>query len=313
MANRAPGGRAGKAGKIEVDACWFAGWGLLLTRSHRLLPQIWLPMLALFWIDTAIVPGAAQAALRLSKPAPMGLIGATLMEAMAYALIASSAYAVAFNRFDRWTLARLEIGAPELRYFAANILQMLVFYGLLIGAAVTAVRVMGFLAIRDVIATANPALSTAEWIKSLGPGGWAAIFSPLVVAALVFVWFATRYALVFPSVVAENRFPLFEAMALTKRNSWRLFALFILLGISFGLAAWVVTSFLHVPLDQYWKDAQSAEVSSRASSFMITPEKKAPLVSMGALVTVALGAAWQILVAGALARAYRSVKREAAE
>jgi len=304
--------RAAPRTKISIDECWRAGFGLLFTRLHRLVPQIWLPALALFLIEKDNLLGRMMKGCTLGSCKLPSILGVTGFEILMYGLIGASAYAVAFGRYDRWTLARLEIGAPELRYFLTKLIFTLMFYGLLIGASVFVVKIVGFLILREVIVTANPALTNAQWVAGLGPVGWAAIFSPLAFAGLIFAWFGVRFSLVFPAAFAEGRFAFFDAMALTKRNSWHLLGLYIVLGLSLLIAFWVAWGLLGLPTDTAGMTGNATQAPTQFYTFG-APAAAQPAVKHVApwavpLALVVMGTVWQIVFAGALARAYKTVK-----
>lgn len=315
-ASAAPGQAAAlkRPPKIPIGKCWAAGWGLLFTRLHRLVPQIWLPVLALFLSEH---DNALGRTLKVCTQGPCKLpplIGVTGFEILMYGLIGASAYAVAFGRFDRWTLARLEIGAAEIRYFLAKLIFTLVFYGLFIGASSFALKIVNFLILRDVIATGNPEMTTAEWIKSLGPVAWTTISSPLIFAALMLAWFGARFSLVFPAACAEGRFAFFDAMGLTRRNAWHVAGLFVVVALSLLVAFGAVWGVLGLPADSGSLTGGATQAPTQLYTFgapAATPAMKQVASWAVPLGLILMGTVWQIVFAGAFAQAYKAVAPKA--
>jgi hypothetical protein len=315
------GAPAGPRAKVPVAASWAAGWGLLLGKLHRLIPQIWVPVVLLFLIEQSNALTLAARAGRADRV--YEIFG---LETALYALIGVSAYAVALGRAGRFTLARLEIGPAEFRYLVAKLVFWGIFFALLLGAAVIGGKLAGVLkGLNQVISGASGSADDVTWLRELTWLGRLALYGPATVAGLIFAWFSARFALVFPQACDGGRLAVFRAMALTKRNSWRLAWLYLLLGLSIlavlGIVAYVVgfhASDLGIDLgksapatpappaggDGYTFGGSSGTFAANARS---APKWAAPLV------IVLAGTIWQIVFAGALAHAYRAVQPETPE
>jgi hypothetical protein len=298
--------RALPVGKVAIDKAWFAGWKLLFTQLHRIVPQIWVPAVILVFIEL----GGWQTRVIRSGDVP-GVAGEVAIEVVLYALIAVGAYDIAFGRFDRWTIARLAVGGAELRYLLAKLVFWAVLAGLLYGGVYFGARILVFLRLRDILVYPNPSLTDAQWIKQIGVGGWTAICAPVAFAALVFAWFGTRFSLSFPAACSGDGLSPLAATRLSGRNSWHLTGLFLLLAFSLVVLFGIISSVIGLP--DIYKAVQQSSASSATSMFgnsgLSAPgvlQKNAKLIV--ALSQVSFGTIWQIVFAGALAKAYRAVK-----
>jgi hypothetical protein len=312
---------AGPRAKVPVAASWAAGWGLLLGKPHRLIPQIWVPVVLLFLIQQSNALTLAARAGRIDRI--YEIFG---LETALYALIGASAYAVALGRAGRFTLARLEIGPAEFRYLIAKFVFWSILFALLLGAAVVGGKIAGvFKGLNQVISSASAAADDATWMRELTWLGYFALYGPATVAGLIFAWFSARFALVFPQACDEGRLAVFRAMTLTKRNSWRLAWLFVLLGVSIAALFGIVLSVIGIGASDLGIDfGKSAPATpalpagageytfgrnggASAASVQSIPKWVPPLA------IVLAGTIWQIVFAGALAHAYRAVKPETRE
>jgi hypothetical protein len=312
------GALAGPRAKVPVAASWAAGWGLLLGKAHRLIPQIWVPVGLLFLIEQSNALTLAARAGRADRV--YEIFG---LETALYALIGVSAYAIALGRAGRFTLARLEIGPAEFRYLVAKLVFWAIFFALLLGAAVIGGKLAGVLrGLNQVISGASGTADDATWLRQLTWLGLFALYGPAAIAGLIFAWFSARFALVFPQACDGGRLAVFRAMALTKRSSWRLAWLYILLGVSIAVLLGIVLSVLGISASDLGIDLGKGAPATPAppaggegytfggSSWTSAAKVQSVAKWMPALVIVLAGTIWQIVFAGALAHAYRAVKPE---
>lgn len=299
--------------EIPVGAAWWAGWSLLFTRLPRLLPLVLIPALLAYGLDTS--DWAAKIA---RSDQIVNVFGLQLLNVALYSLIGVGAYTVALGRIEGRALLHVHVGRAELNFYAAKVVFWTILFVMYVGAAVTAQQLLAFLKGTDaVISTASAQASDAEWARQLTLLGLVAVYGPLSIGALVFLWFGARFALVFPHAMATGRLRIFEAMALTKRRSWSLFALLGSLGLQlvvlYSLAGWYGGFGPYGLANRNAAKAQPSAVSQYVfgKSAKSAAAKAKPLPSwVEPLSLVLLGTVWQIVFAGALARAYREVVPE---
>jgi hypothetical protein len=303
----AGGASVGPPPKIPIAQCWAAGWSLLFTKAHHWFALVWIPALGVFLMENSAGFQAAMTAKNVGHFLPY-----LVAEIFLYSLIATGAYAVAFGRARRLTLARLEIGGPELRFLLAKLIFWLILFALLLGAYIIGQQLL--IILRDsnkLLSAASNSADDATWLSQLTWLGRVAVFGPYIFVGVIFAWFGTRFALVFPQAMIGPRLNVLKTMALTKGNSWRLTALFRHLGgqvlIVSVIASTVLVAVALVPAAPPKSSAGEQYSVGRAAALVQPAQPKIPSWAQP-LVTVVLGTIWQIVFAGALARGYRSVK-----
>lgn len=297
---------------IPIAGAWWAGWMLLFTRLPSLLPLVLIPALLAYGLDTS-----AWAAKIARSNQILNVFGLQLLNVALYALIGVGAYSVALGKTEGRALLHVHVGRAELGFFGAKIVFWTILFVMYVGAAVTAQQVAAILKGMDaVISTASAQASDAEWARQLTLLGLAAVYGPLSIGALVFTWFGARFALVFPHAMATGRLRIFEAMALTKRRSWSLFALLGSLGLQlvvlYSLAGWYGGFGPYGLANRNAAKEEPSAVSQYVFGKSTSATAKAkPLPAwVEPLSLVVLGTVWQIVFAGALAHAYRAVAPE---
>lgn len=306
------GAPAGPREEVSLGRAWWAGWSLLFTRLPSLFAVVLIPAILAYGLETSAFAEKIAKSNQL-----VNIFGLQLLNVALYSLMAVGAYAVAFGKLGGRALLHLHVGRAELNFFGAK----LIFWGFLflmyVGASIVAQQILIVLKSTDaVISAASAQASDAEWVRQLTLLGAVALYGPLAIAATVFMWFGARFALVFPYTMATGRLRVFEAMALTKRRSWSLFALLGSLGAQliaiYMLAGWYGGFGPYGLANRSAAKAPPAAVSQYVFGKSAAPAGvKKPIPKwVDPVSLVLLGAVWQIVFAGALASAYRDLAPE---
>jgi hypothetical protein len=229
-------GRAAAAGApVPVWASLTAGWAFLFTNIPRILARIWLAVIVLAVLDARLSIDIDLN--RMSADAFADLLLFGLIHLLLYALVAASLSSLALGVRERPVIAGLAIGPDELRFLATIAAFFLIAAMLLLGAAIVASQIARLLAYSGGIAQLSmpDSASDIQWLKDLQPIAALVWLGPLTLAALIVVWLGLRYLFVPFHVIALRRLAIFDGLAITKHNTWRLFGLILLLGVTLTL------------------------------------------------------------------------------
>jgi hypothetical protein len=217
-------------GKVPVWACLKAGWVFLFTRFGAIAARVWLAAILLSILEArlSIVPTGDVSDQLLATL--QWLSGAYLL---IYVFVLASLYSLALGAPQRPFLAGLAIGPDELRFLFVVVIYLVIVGVLALGAVIVGRQLIGLVGMSGDIAQlgTQEAITNLRWFDDMNWLQRIVGFAPLAVAAVIGLWFSTRYALVPLHVIAVRRLAIFDAMALTKGNTWRLLLLMLLLGL----------------------------------------------------------------------------------
>ena len=327
--------------RVPVFSSFAAGWSFLFLRIHRLVLRLWLPVGLLYLLQIAEM--TPQALIASAQASVEQVLLAFLLHLTVTVFIVAGAYRAAFGEEHRFFLGRLELGPDEVRLLFAKLGLWLTFGLLYFGSFVVTEYILIVLMNAGIIVSDIAGIPRGEltWLQELIEAEPFISFGMLALFAIVMGWLGLRYTLVFASIVAERRFIIFDALALTKNNTWRLSFLAVLLwlslmlvmkgpfiaagvlsydlasadeGSAFDVLNLMTTYDLGPPLQFDAPDnAQPTPPSTSENPFYNAPpsetEKQGIALPnwLAPLITVLGNVLWQIVFAGALAHAYRSV------
>jgi hypothetical protein len=285
---------------IPVGKSIGGAYGFLVGRFFTILGLSWLPAaiygvgrLAFFHNVIPHILSAAQQGTHPSPVVPGMLLAFILFSLLMVAIIALPLNREALGLHGEPVLARLVVGAPELRLFAAYVRLDIILIALVVALVFGVIGVaMGAKA------------AVAAWPQL---GGWPVLpivhIAVALIAVLIMLYVAFRLSfLIAPVAAAEDKARLKRAWELSAGNFWRIFAIilaiivpvFIVMGVcEFALMGSQLRA-LHV----------AANGHSDPSAVVSMAVAHAPaLVALAAAAIVIVNA----LFAGAAATAYRAL------
>ncbi|MFZ1989731.1 MAG: hypothetical protein WAW96_08160 [Alphaproteobacteria bacterium] len=220
--------------RVPVLASLKAGWVFFFTRFKQIAARLWLAAVVLAVIEFyARAPGAGPD------------VVLALVYIFLYLFAFASLYVLALGApQQRPVIAGFAIGPDELRFFLTTLIY-LVIAGVLIGGAYrVGYQLAQWVSISgDVAKLANPtSLDDVRWFQDMPRVQQIVLTAPLGFAAVILLWFSTRYVFVPLHVVAVRKLAIFDALALTKHNTWRLLLLMVLLGLILAGVGFALTS-----------------------------------------------------------------------
>ena len=221
------------AGPVPVWGSLKAGWVFFFVKFRQIAMRLWL---------TAIILAIIEYLTRLATASP------DLLTSLAYLFLYffafANLYALALGgALQRPVIAGFAIGPDELRFFLTTVIYLVIVFIMLKGAQLIgkelADQVGGISG--DIAKLSNPtSVDDVRWFTELPVVQQVVYAAPICLAGVVLLWFSTRYVFVPLHVIAVRKLAIFDAMALTKGNSWRLLLLmvaltFILLGVGWAI------------------------------------------------------------------------------
>lgn len=305
---QAAGAIADRAPRVPILSSLGAGWVFLFTSLWRMLPRIWVPL--------ALLVGLELIYKSIAIHSPLGDVVYMSATFLLYALILSVAYRIALGEKLRPLLAVLRLGGDELRLFAATLVFSIITILMLAGAALVGQTVGAYFMESGIFIqqAASKGAQEVQWLHDIGNINNASVLVAVSLAACVLLWFSVRYSLVSAHAIAVRRLAVFEAMAITKHNAWRMFLLLLLVGASFAFVGVAVFALFQMSSFDFVAEIKAPSLGggsggTGAGNQMFNPKVKDTAFELPGWVGTALqtGAmlALNLVLVGALANAYQ--------
>ncbi len=229
--NIAPAAQKRVAVAVPVLDSLKAGWRFFFLHFRQIAARLWFTAVLL-----AIIEYVARANTSVG-------LGISLAYIFLYLFAFANLYALALGSpLQRPVLAGFAVGPDELRFFFVTLIYFVVAALLLVGAYLIGRQLVDYLSVSgDIAKLANPrSLEGIRWFQEMPLLQRLVFLAPIAFAAIVILWLSARYVFVPLHVIAVRKLAIFNALALTKGNSWRLFLLMLALGfILFGVG-WAI-------------------------------------------------------------------------
>jgi hypothetical protein len=304
--------------RISVGGSFVAGWKFLFTKGHRLAARLWLPtaLLALWDMGGLGAGHSGRSLLAMWLTTPDLIITLALN-----AILITGAYSLAegmrkAREPDTVTLAELRLGVDDLHVFLAKLALWLVVIFVGLGAVIIGRQILSSLSGAGFLVqiARQAGEGGVQWAKDLNTLAWVVLLAPISFAAIILTWLATRYALVFAHIIAVGRLKLFDALAFTKGNSWRILLLWAFLALSIVIFLTLIAFGLILIAEIIRQDsgtlASAGDGMPREFGHALKANRPANPDWLLPYVPWALAAGtlvWQSVFAGAFSHAYRRV------
>lgn len=220
-------------GGVPVWSSLKAGWIFFFTNFRQIAMRLWF---------TAILLAVIEYVERGANASPD--LAVSLGYIFLYLFVFANLYALALSGpAQRPVIAGFAIGPDELRFFLTTFIYFAIAFLLIKGADLIgkqlADNVGGITG--DIVKLSNPkSFADIRWFEELPRVQQVVYAMPVFLAGLVLLWFSTRYVFVPLHVIAVRKLAIFDALALTKGNSWRLLWLMVLLGLILFGVGWAI-------------------------------------------------------------------------
>ena len=220
--------------RVPVLASLRAGWVFFFTRFKQIAMRLWLAAIILAFIEFySRAPGAGPDAVL------------ALIYIFLYFFAFASLYVLALGPpQQRPIIAGFAIGPDEMRFFITTLIYFVIAALLLVGAYRVGYQLAQWVSISgDIAKLSEPtSLDDVRWFGEMPLVQQIALTAPIGFAGLVLLWFSTRYVFVPLHVIAVRKLAIFDALALTKHNTWRLLLLMVLLALTLAGVGYALTS-----------------------------------------------------------------------
>jgi len=225
------------AAKVPIWESLAAGWVFLFGRFPSISARVWVAAVVLAILDArlsvkidagSVDPSTTNTYLWLS-----------LAYVALYLLVAASLYSLALGVRQKPILAGFAVGPDELRFILAIMIFAVIAIVLLIGGILVGQQVAQFVSYSGGIAelTSKSELDDLQWFKDMSLLEIITRFGPLAIAGLIALWLGFRYTFVPLHVLEVHRLAIFDGLALSKGNTWRLVLLVLLLFVALVVVA----------------------------------------------------------------------------